>query len=551
LRLRPRTLQWRLAASAAVLIAISFAITFVAVYRGTGSSLMRQINREIAGDAGTFSRTLENTRGHSPGRLLSTAQRYMRDQPYTGSSTLLFALTPGMAPVSNQPELFAARARPDPGETVAVQARENQGVAKLLHAPRGYSTLALPDVGQLRLLRQNLRIHGTAPVVVGVGEPLATVKTAQAGVARAFILAGILVLACALLAAYLLGARFSAPLRRMAGVAARVDAGDLQPRIHEGGDRPEEVRVLADAFNHMLDRLTEAFASQRAFIADASHELRTPLTVLRGQLELLAADPNPTTGEVRRVSAVVEAEIARITRLVDDLLVLAKAERSELLRPESIELQSYVRELWEATRLIASRRFELGQIPAGSVRADPHQLAQALRNLVANAIEHTSQPDGLVRLSARAVYERQPAVPEGGERQPGLRIRFVVDDDGPGIPADQREQIFGRFYRTDSARDRRSGGAGLGLAIARAIARVHGGSVAASSSPYGGARVELELPGFRAAHAGDPAPRRSMEVEGPSDPAGRSTPAGRRVRADTAPGTSRRSSPAGVRSASR
>ena len=96
------------------------------------------------------------------------------------------------------------------------------------------------------------------------------------GVARAFILAGILALAGALLASYLIGTRVSRPLRRMATVAARVDAGDLHPRIHDPGGQGDEVRVLADAFNHMLDRLTDAFAGQRAFVADASHELRTP-----------------------------------------------------------------------------------------------------------------------------------------------------------------------------------------------------------------------------------------------------------------------------------
>jgi signal transduction histidine kinase len=352
----------------------------------------------------------------------------------------------------------------------------------------------------------------------------------------------------------------------MAGVAARVDAGDLHPRIHEVGERPEEVRVLADAFNHMLDRLTEAFAGQRAFIADASHELRTPLTVARGQLELLAADPRPSPGEVRRVSALVLAEIARISRLVDELLLLAKAERSELMRPEELDLQSYVRELWEATILIATRRFELGGIPAGTLRADPHQLTQALRNLLANAVEHTAARDGLVRLSVEVIDEPRSAAAERADPQKRARVRFVLDDDGPGIPADQRELIFDRFHRTDTARDRHSGGAGLGLAIVRAIAGAHGGWVAASSSPDGGARVELELPEFTAAGAPAPATDRAMVHEAVgarapdtdslhtgSSPAARaaSMPAGRLARADRAPGTSPRSSPGGARSVSR
>ena len=138
--------------------------------------------------------------------------------------------------------------------------------------------------------------------------------------------------------------------------------------------------------------------------------------------------------------------------------------------------------------LLADRRFELEEVPAGTLRADPDRLAQALRNLIANAIDHTAPDTGLVRLRV--------------ELAPGERIRFLVEDDGPGIPADERERVFDRFYRTDSARSRRSGGTGLGLAIVRAIADAHGGWARASESPEGGARIELELPGFTPAHAG-------------------------------------------------
>jgi signal transduction histidine kinase len=240
--------------------------------------------------------------------------------------------------------------------------------------------------------------------------------------------------------------------------------------------------VLADAFNHMLDRLTDAFAGQRAFVADASHELRTPLTVIRGQLEVLAAQSDPSAEEVRRVERLVQAEIARVGRLVDDLLLLAKTEQTEFLRVERVELAGYVRELWDGTSLIADRRFELDPVPEGVLRADPDRLAQALRNLLGNAIDHTAPEVGLVRMRV--------------ERAPRGRLRFVVEDDGPGIPVDQRERVFGRFHRTDAARDRASGGTGLGLAIVRAIADAHGGTVTAGASPEGGARIELELPGF-------------------------------------------------------
>ncbi len=301
---------------------------------------------------------------------------------------------------------------------------------------------------------------------------------------RTFVLAGVLTLFGALFGAWLIGTHLSRPLRHMAEVAARVDAGDLHPRIHGVSGEAAELRVLADAFNHMLDRLTEAFAGQRAFVADASHELRTPLTVISGQLEVLAAQRSPSEPEVRRVERLVQAEIARITRLVDDLLLLAKVEQTEFLHVESIELAEYVRELWDGMSLIAARRFELGTLPRGVLRADPDRLAQALRNLIANAIEHTAEGGGLVRMEV--------------EQLAGGGLCFAVEDDGRGIDPRERERVFDRFHRTDEARDRASGGAGLGLAIVRAIALAHGGRVVAAAGHAGGARIELTLAGFRA-----------------------------------------------------
>jgi signal transduction histidine kinase len=184
----------------------------------------------------------------------------------------------------------------------------------------------------------------------------------------------------------------------------------------------------------------------------------------------------------------VQAEIARISRLVDDLLLLAKTEQTQFLHVEWIDLGAFVPELWDGMSLLAQRRFELDPVPKGTLRADPDRLAQALRNLVGNAIDHTAPERGLVRMRV--------------ELAPRESVRFIVEDDGPGIPLDQRERVFHRFHRVDAARDRASGGTGLGLAIVRAITDAHGGTVKAGESPEGGARVELELPGFTPAYDG-------------------------------------------------
>jgi two-component system, OmpR family, sensor kinase len=311
----------------------------------------------------------------------------------------------------------------------------------------------------------------------GVAEPVEPIDRATDTVSRAFLLAGVLGMAAALLGALLIASRITAPLRRMARVAAVVDAGDLSPRMELGG-RHDEVRALAHSFDQMLDRLEDAFARQSAFVADASHELRTPLTIMRGQLELLAMNPDPSAEEIRHVEGLVLPEIDRMSRLVDDLVLLAHAADEDLLRPEPIDLPEFLTALADGMRPTSDRRIELAPVPPIVVEADADRLAQALRNLINNAIVHTDE-NGVVRLSAQ---------------QAGDRVRLVVDDDGPGILPEDRERIFDRFARLDAARGRDGGGAGLGLSIVRAIARAHGGDVTVERSPDAGARFILDLP---------------------------------------------------------
>ncbi|MHB8234019.1 MAG: sensor histidine kinase [Solirubrobacteraceae bacterium] len=480
-RLAEVGLRWRLAGWVVLVVLLCTGISFLAVYRGTGTQVRQQIDNELAGDAGDLTHDLARAHPASSEGAAQAAGKYVRDQSFAASSAVLFVVIPGKATSTNRPELFT-QTPPDNGETPGEQSQENELSRKVLTTPDGYTTIALPDVSDLRLLKRSVRLGPSLVATVGVGEPLSGVKHAQVGVARAFILAGVLALALALLASYLIGTRVSRPLRRVTAVATRVDAGDLHPRIHDAYGQGHEVRVLADAFNHMLDRLAEAFAGQQAFIADASHELRTPLTVIRGQLEMLAAEREPSAQEVRRVEQLLQAEISRMTRLVDDLLLLAKSEETHFLRVEPIELESFVTELWDGASLIAARRFELGAIPQGTLSADPDRLAQALRNLIENAIAHTAEDRGLVRLLVTALVDG--------------RVRFRVEDDGPGVDVAQRERVFDRLHRTDDARDRGSGGSGLGLAIVRAVAEAHGGTVIFAASAEGGARLELTLPGF-------------------------------------------------------
>jgi signal transduction histidine kinase len=255
--------------------------------------------------------------------------------------------------------------------------------------------------------------------------------------------------------------------RRVADISSR----DLSGRVPVP-EAQDEVARLADTMNAMLARLESAQATQRRFVADASHELRSPLATLRANVEL-AADPR--TASMASAETVL-AETDRLERMVADLLLLAKADEHGLRIDRSdVDLDDLV--LAERARL----RTRPGLIVGGQVRAvqvlgDRHQLAQALRNVVDNAVLHTtSRVDLDVRIDAE-------------------HVDIEVSDDGSGIPAADRERVFDRFVRLDDSRARSAGGSGLGLAIVREVVTAHGGTVTVDDSPTGGALLRIRLP---------------------------------------------------------
>ena len=214
-------LRWRMALWVGAVLLLAFAVIFVVVYRDTGSQIRSQISREVASEVRQLASALRPAAQRSPASISATGLRYLRGQPFTSNSPLLFVLVPGARPASNHPEVFTSEPA-EPGETAAEQAQENRA-SRTLQVPRpGYSTLSVADAGRMALLERRIRL-GRVVVVVGAGEPLATVEVAEHGVARAFLLAGVLVLVLALIASYLAAARVSAPLRGMAAVAARAD----------------------------------------------------------------------------------------------------------------------------------------------------------------------------------------------------------------------------------------------------------------------------------------------------------------------------------------
>jgi signal transduction histidine kinase len=220
---------------------------------------------------------------------------------------------------------------------------------------------------------------------------------------------------------------------------------------------------------------------------DASHELRTPVAIARGQLELLER------GGIRSTEIEIAlAELARIERLVERLLLLAKAGQDDFVAFEPVELEPFLEDVFVRWSDVAPRPWRLGAIDVGTLRADPETLRIALDALLENAVKYT-EPREAIELSARA---------------DGYMVEIAVADGGAGIPAQALDRIFERFARADAARTRDRGGVGLGLAIVDAIAKAHGGRCTVRSSEQGSTFV-LRLPGFQARPAaGAAAPQR-------------------------------------------
>ncbi len=294
--------------------------------------------------------------------------------------------------------------------------------------------------------------------------------------------AGILAIAFGLLASFTLARGIAAPLEHLAATARRVASGDLGARARLGpGD--DEVSSVAEAFDHMVERVQASFQAQRRFVADASHELKTPLTAIAGTAEVLALGAADDAPEKRaRALATIGREVDKMSALVGDLLLLSRAEQGDEapidVRP--IDVHALVEEA-AAYAQVAGRahRFQLDNPPGLWTRGDASQLSRVLRNLLDNAFKYTPA-GGSVELRSRA---------EDGQ------IVLEVADNGGGIDPTDLPYVFDRFYRADRSRSRRTGGSGLGLAIVRAIVERHGGRVAVQSSVGQGSCFCVFLPG--------------------------------------------------------
>ena len=305
-----------------------------------------------------------------------------------------------------------------------------------------------------------------------------------ARIRRVFLIAIPLLIACAAFGGYLLARRSLEPVAAMAQRAAAIGASTLGERLPVGGG--DELVGLARVMNDLLDRLERSFAQQRRFVADASHELRTPTAILRTEADITLSRAHREETEYRASLSVMQDAARRLTRIVDDLFLLARADSGHLVagrRP--IYLEDLVHDATRAVHSVAEQRgvrIGLGELVEAPFQGDPDLLGRLLLNLLDNAIKFS--PSGGTVTVAMAAGDRATAI--------------SVVDNGPGIPPEVHERVFERFFRVDVARSRSeasaTSGAGLGLAIARHIAELHGGQLELVKSRPGWTEFRVALP---------------------------------------------------------
>jgi signal transduction histidine kinase len=354
------------------------------------------------------------------------------------------------------------------------------------------SVLATVQPSSGVFLRESIRkLTGPTPSVVGVpaayvvaGQPTGPIEDSLSTLRGYLVLAALFSLMGALAASWVVAGKALRPVDAMADTAEEIGrTRDLSRRLPELDNR-DEVGRLTSSFNAMLAELQDAYqrleatlATQQRFVADASHELRTPLTTIRSNVGLLLGGKTIAAADRADALRDIDEESERMTRLVQELLTLARADAGHHLEMSPVNVARIAADVCrKARRLYPERRLELRDGKTAPVVGNPDALKQLLWILVDNAVRHTPARSGI-----KVAIERSDTF-----------LEISVDDEGAGIPAAERERVFERFHQADPARS--GEGTGLGLAIAAWIAREHQGRIAVSASGAGGASFRVQLP---------------------------------------------------------
>jgi two-component system OmpR family sensor kinase len=447
-------LRARLTLAFVVVMAVVLAATGLFVYQRQKSNLDGAIDRALAARAGDVAALAQQSEsGLREARAAASGRRPQLAQLVDASGRVLDG-SPGAPgrPLLSHAELASAR-----------------GGARVT------GTVTLSESDPVRLLADRVRAQGQTLVVV-VGQSLEERNRALSDLGGVLLVGGPAALLLSSLAGYLLTGAALRPVETMRRRAAAISAADLDQRLPSGGAN-DDLGRLGRTLNEMLGRIDESVSRERTFVSDASHELRSPLTILRTELELIARDrPSGQALQIAAGSAIEETD--RLSRLADDLLLLARAGDHQLaLRVTRAGVADVLRRAADRmSAQAASGGVAIGidAQPDLHLDVDCERLGQALDNLLTNALRHA---DTTVGLGAR--------VREGS-------VELHVTDDGPGFPQEFLGRAFERFARADSART--EDGVGLGLPIVRTIAEAHGGEAHAANRAGGGADVWMVLP---------------------------------------------------------
>jgi len=368
------------------------------------------------------------------------------------------------------------------------------GVPAVVAPPSGrqaFVTLTEPAVDEdaLRVMIRRSDAEGAVAYVV-VGESIDDINEATRSLVLALLITIPVAVAVLGLMVWWLVGRTLEPVSRIRREVDSIGLDELDRRVPSLGTG-DEIDELATTMNAMLTRLEQSAGRQRRFVSDASHELRTPLARMRSTIEVELAQPDDSRTESTLESTCRSAlgDVVAMQDLVDDLLVVARNDttaREQTLVDLDVIVDEEVRQLRPTTTV----RIDMARVSGATVMGDAAQLARLVRNVLANAVRH-------------ATSRVEVALAEDDA------VELSIDDDGPGIPVEDRERVFERFVRLDESRAQASGGSGLGLAIAHDIVTAHEGSIEIDDASIGGARVKVTLP------AADPArrPREQAPLE--------------------------------------
>jgi two-component system OmpR family sensor kinase len=474
------SLRIRLLAVVAVLLAVALVAAGTLTVTNLRGQLVTQVDAQLASvtqDPGSLERLVEQLqREGAPVGEDALPSRYVVEVFFDDASV------EDSGPLSDG----TTKGLPDLPELTSAQAEQVEGRFRTVAGTDGttWRMVAVPVVARVP------QAGGPQPAAALVALPLDDVQATLKSVSARFVVLGVVLVAALLLIGWFLVGRAFRPLREVQSVTTAFGAGDTTRRVDVKAPSTE-VGQLGSDVNGMLDRIETTLAAREAseqrmrrFIGDASHELRTPLATLRGFAELYrmgaVRDPDEVTSTFRRI----EDESTRMGGLVEDLLVLARLDEQRPLRHAPVDLLVLAADAaHDSTALAPERTVRLvgvdGRPPQPAVTTgDEARLRQVVTNLLSNAFRHT---------------------PSGSPVEVGVGVRpdavvLQVVDHGPGVPPQEADRIFERFYRADASRTRSSGGSGLGLAIVDAIVRAHGGVALLHPTPGGGATFEVRLP---------------------------------------------------------